>query len=106
MGQYELNNALEEEPFDWLKEIYSRGTYDKKDLVAESTNQTFPCITCNDHKNILNPAMWVPAFLRKSSTTTWDVFNINFKQTVHNLEWNGDEGPKNLWGFYYKCPNA
>jgi hypothetical protein len=30
MGQYELDNALEEEPFDWLKEIDSRGTYDKK----------------------------------------------------------------------------
>jgi hypothetical protein len=106
MGQYELNDALEEEPFNWLKEIDSRGTYDKKDLLAESTNQTFPCIACNDHKNILNPATWVPAFLCKSSPTTWDVFDVNFERTVHNLEWNGDEGLENLWGLYYKCPNA
>ncbi len=106
MGQYKLDNALEEEPFNWLKKIDSRGTYDKKDILAESTNQTFPCTACNDHKNILNPATWVPAFLRKSSTTTWDVFNVNFEQTVHDYEWNGDEGLKNLWGLYYKCPNA
>jgi hypothetical protein len=106
MGQYELDNALEEEPFDWLKKIDSRGTYDKKDLLAESTNQTFPCIACNDHKNILDPATWVPEFLRKSSATTWDVFDIDFEQTVHDLEWNGDEGLKNLWGLYYKCPDA
>jgi hypothetical protein len=76
MGQYELDDALEEEPFDLLKEIDSRGTYDKNNFLAESTNQTFPCITCNDHKNILDPATWVPAFLRKSSATTWDIFGI------------------------------
>jgi hypothetical protein len=86
MGRSEPDNAFDEEPFDWLKEIDNRGTYDKKDLLAESTNQTFPCITCNNHKNILNPSTWVPAFLRKSSTTTWDVFDVNFDQTVHNLE--------------------
>jgi hypothetical protein len=50
--------------------------------------------------------MWVPAFLRKSSTTTWDVFDVDFNQTVHDFEWNGDEGLKNLWGLYYKCPDA
>jgi hypothetical protein len=86
MGQYKLDNALEEEPFDLLKEIDSRGTYDKKDLLAESTNQTFPCIACNDHKNILDPATWVPAFLCKSSATAWDEFDVNFEQTVHDLE--------------------
>jgi hypothetical protein len=106
MGRSEPNDAFEEEPFNLLKEIDSRGTYDKKDLLVESTNQTFPCIACNDHKNILDPSTWVPAFLRKSSTTTWDVFDVNFDQTVHNLEWNGDEGLENLWGLYYKCPDA
>ncbi len=46
MGRYEPDNAFEEEPFDWLKEVDSRDTYDKKDLLIESTNQTFPCIAC------------------------------------------------------------
>jgi hypothetical protein len=44
--------------------------------------------------------------LRKSSATTWDVFDVNFEQIVHDLEWNGDEDLKNLWGLYYKCPNV
>jgi hypothetical protein len=106
MGWSKPNNLFEEEPFNWLKKIDSKGTFDKKDLLAESTNQTFPCIACNDHKNILDPSTWVPAFLHKLSTTTGDVFNVNFDQTVQNLEWNGDEGLKNLWGLYYKCPDA
>jgi hypothetical protein len=38
MGQYKLNDVLEEEPFNWLKKIDSRGTYNKRDLLAESTN--------------------------------------------------------------------
>jgi hypothetical protein len=101
MGRFKPDNAFEEEPFNWLKEVDSRGTYDKKDLLAESTNQTFPCAACNDHKNILNPSTWVPAFSRKSSATTWDVFNVDFNQTVHDLEWEGDEGLDNLWGLYY-----
>ena len=106
MRRFKPDNAFEEEPFNWLKEVDSRGTYDKKDLLAESTNQTFPCIACNDHNNILDPSTWVPAFLRKSSATTWDVFNVDFDQTVHDLEWEGDEGLNNLWGLYYKCPDA
>ncbi len=106
MGGYKPDNPFEEEPFNWLKEVESRGTYDKKDLLAESTNQTFPCVACNDYKNILDPSIWVPAFLRKSSATTWDVFNVDFNQTVHDLEWEGDEGLDNLWGLYYKCPDA
>jgi hypothetical protein len=99
MGRFKPDDTFEEEPFDWLKEVDSRGTYDKEDLLAESTNQTFPCIACNDHKNILNPSTWVPAFLCKSSATTWEVFNVDFNQTVHNLEWEGDEGLHNLWGY-------
>jgi hypothetical protein len=102
MGWYEPDDAFEEEPFNWLKEVDSRGTYDEKDLLAESTNQTFPCIACNDHNNIFDPFTWVPAFLCKSSATTWDVFNVDFNQTVHDLEWEGDESLDSLWGLYYK----
>jgi hypothetical protein len=98
MGWYKPDNAFEEEPFDWLKEVDSRGTYDEMDLLAESTNQTFPCVTCNDHKNIFDPSTWVPAFLRKSSATTWGVFKVDFDQRVYDLEWEGDEGLDNLWG--------
>jgi len=98
MEQYEPEDAMEGESFEWMKEVESRGTFEIKDLLAVSINQIFPCVTCNNQKNILDPSTWVPAFLRKSSATTWDVFNIDFDQTVHDLEWEGDNGLGNLWG--------
>jgi len=94
------------ESLKWMKEVESRGTFDKKDLLAKPINRIFPCIACNDQKNILNPSTWVPAFLRKSSATTWDVLNVNLDPMVHDLEWEGDDGLENLWGLYYKFPDT
>jgi len=106
MGRYEPDEEFEMESFKWMKEVESRGTFDKKDLLTESINCSFPCVACNDKKNILDPSTWVPAFLRKSSATTWDVLNMDFDQMVHVLEWGGDDGLENLWGLYYKFPGA
>jgi hypothetical protein len=33
---------------------------------------------------------------------TWDVLNVDFDHMVHDLEWEGDDGLKNLWGLFYK----
>jgi hypothetical protein len=70
MGWYEPDEELEMKSFKWMKEVESRGAFDKKDLLAEPINRIFPCVACNDQKNILNPSTWVPAFLHKSSATT------------------------------------
>jgi len=83
MGRYEPDEEFEMESFKWMKEVESRGTFIKKDLLAESINRIFPCIACNDQKNILNPSTWVLAFLRKSSATTWDILIVDFDQMVH-----------------------
>jgi hypothetical protein len=83
----------------------SRGKYDKKNLLAEPVSQMFPCIACNDHKNILDSSTWVPAFLRKASANSWEVFDIDLNQMANGIEWEGDEGLDNLWGLYYKCPD-
>jgi hypothetical protein len=37
---------------------------------------------------------------------TWDVLNVDFDHVVHDLEWDGDSGLENLWGLYYKFPDA
>jgi hypothetical protein len=34
------------------------------------------------------------------------VFDEDFNKIGHELDWNGDEGLKNLWGRYYRCPDA
>jgi hypothetical protein len=100
MGRYEPDEALELDSFKWMKEVESRGTFDITDLLAEPINRIFPCVACNDQKNIRDRSTWIPAFLRKSSATTWDVLNVDFDHVVHNLEWEGDNGLENLWGLY------
>ena len=102
MGHYEPDEELELDSFKWMKEVESRGTFDITDLLAEPINRIFPCDACNDQKNILDHSIWVPAFLRKSSAMTWDVLNVDFDHMVHDLEWEGDDGLKNLWGLFYK----
>ena len=106
MGCSEPDEELELDSFKWLKEVERRGTFDITDLLAEPISRMFPCIACNDQKNILDHSTWVPAFLRKSSATTWDILNIDFDHMVHDLEWDGDDGLENLWGLYYKLPDA
>jgi hypothetical protein len=34
------------------------------------------------------------------------VFDEDFSKIGPELDWNGDEGLKNLWGIYYGCPDA
>ncbi len=105
MGRFKPGDASEVEKFEWLNKIDIGGTYDKEELLAAPTNQIFPCIVCNDHRNI-HTATWALAFLHKSSGITWDIFNVNFDQALHKLDWSGDEGLKNLWGLYFKYPDA
>jgi hypothetical protein len=44
--------------------------------------------------------------LRKANNTTWEVFDKDFSEIGPELDWNGDEGLKNLWRRYYRCPDA
>jgi hypothetical protein len=78
----------------------------KKDLLAALVNQIFPCIACSDHKNAHDPSTWLPIFLQKSSTTTWELFDIEFSEVGGpNLAWDGDDSLGKLWGLYYKRPD-
>jgi hypothetical protein len=71
-GRYKPDEEMNLDSFEWIKEVESRGTFDIKDLLDEPTNRIFPCIACNDQKNILDCSTWILAFLRKSSETTWE----------------------------------
>jgi hypothetical protein len=89
----------------WLQEITRNQTYDKTNLLAALVTQIFPCIACSNNKNVHDPSTWIPIFLRKSSMTTWEIFDIDFGEVGPDLEWDGDDGLGKLWGLYYKCPN-
>jgi hypothetical protein len=81
-----------------LNEINLIRSYDKPELLSALINQNFPCIACSNHKNISDPQTWVLIFLRKSRTTSWELFDTDFNEIGHVLEWDGDEGLGNLWG--------
>jgi hypothetical protein len=106
MRRFEPEEALVTDTFKWIKEVESRGTVELTDLLAEPVNRIFPCVACIDQKNILDRSTWLPAFLRKSSASTWDVLNVDFDPVVHDLQWEGDEGLENMWGLYYKFPDT
>jgi hypothetical protein len=88
---------------DWLHEIEINNTFNASLLFAAPITQVFPCVAC---KNINNPTTWVPVFLWKTSNNTWEVFDKDFSNIGPELDWNGDEGLKNLWGRYYGYPDA
>jgi hypothetical protein len=46
-----------------LHEINKNQTFGKADLISALINQIFPCVVCNNHKNINNPSAWLPIFL-------------------------------------------
>jgi hypothetical protein len=91
---------------NWLNEINLIQPYDKPELLSTLINQIFPCGACSNHKKISNPKTWVPIFLQKSSTTSWELFDADFDKLGHVLEWDGNKGLGNLWGLYYWFPDA
>jgi hypothetical protein len=79
--------------------------YDKPELLSAPISQIFPCVACNNHKKINDPQTWVPIFLWKSGITSWELFDADFDELGHVLEWEGDKGLGNLWGLYYRFPD-
>ncbi len=98
----DFNSGQVEDLPDWLHEIEKNNTYDTSLLLAAPITQVFPCVAC---KNINNPTTWIPFFLWKTNNTTWEVFDEDFSRIGPESDWNCDEGLKNLWGRYYRCPN-
>jgi hypothetical protein len=89
-----------------LYEIGNNKIFGKADLISALINQNFPCIECNNHKNINNPSAWFPVFLWKSGIATWKLFDVNLPDICNELVWDGDGGLGNMWVTYNKCPDV
>ncbi len=63
---------------NWLHEIGNNQTFGKAYLISALINQIFPCIACNNHKNIKDPSTWFPVFLLKLGIATWELFDVDF----------------------------
>ncbi len=95
----------EDELPNWLNEINLIQSYDNPELLSAPISQIFPCVACNNHKKISDSQTWVPIILRNSGITIWELFDADFDDLGHVLEWDGDEGLGNLWGLYYQFPD-
>ncbi len=95
----------EDELPNWLNQINLIQSYGKPELLSAPISQIFPYVACNNHKKINDSQTWVPIFLRKSGITSWELFDADFNDLGHVLEWNGDKGLRNLWGLYYRFPD-
>jgi hypothetical protein len=62
----------------WLHEISNNQMVGKADLISTLITQVFPCVACNNHKNIKGPSAWLPVFLWKSCVATWELFDVDF----------------------------
>jgi hypothetical protein len=56
---FKRNAIKEDELPNWLNEINLIRLYDKPELLSALINQFFPCIACNNYKNINNHQTWV-----------------------------------------------
>ena len=43
--------------------------------------------------------------MRKSGATAWEVFDNFFEETRPDMDWDGNDGLRNMWDQYYMCPN-
>jgi hypothetical protein len=71
---------------DWLHEIETNKAYNASHLLVAPITQVFPCVACNNHKNINNPTTWIPVFLQKTNNTTWEVFDKDFSEIGPKLD--------------------
>jgi hypothetical protein len=92
----------------WLEHVAKlNGTeYDLTDLSDACLGALFLCIMCTDDSNIHDMSNWSPAFLRKVRKHVWEVFYEGLANVIEELEWDSDEGLKNLWGMYYMFPQS
>ena len=92
----------------WLEHVAKlNGTeYDLTDFSDACLGSLFPCIMCTDDSNIHDMSNWSPAFLRQVRKHVWEVFGEGLANVIEELEWNSDDGLKNLWGMYYMFPQS
>ena len=90
---------------DWLQEMIDIQAYGIPHLLSAPITKCFPCIACNNHIDVTDPHGWSRAFLRKLGAFAWEVFDKSFEEIGPDMEWDGNDGLRNMWDQYYKCPD-
>ena len=90
---------------DWLQEMIDIQAYGIPHLLSAPITKCFPCVACNNYINVTDPRGWSRAFLRKSGAFAWEVFDNFFEEIGPDMEWDGNDGLRNMWDQYYMCPD-
>ena len=99
-----LGRQIDDLP-DWLQEMIDNPAYGLSYLLSAPIAKCFPCITCNNQIDVTDPRGWIRAFLRKSGATAWEVFDKFFEEIGPDMDWDSDDGLRNMWDRYYMCPD-
>ena len=90
---------------DWLQEMIDNQVYSIPSLLSAPITKCFPCIACNNCIDVTDPRGWSCAFLWKSGAATWEVFDTKIKEIGPDMDWDGNNGLRNMWDQYYRCPD-
>ena len=90
---------------DWLQEMIDIQAYGIPHLLSAPITKCFPCVAYNNHINETDPRGWSRTFLRKSGAFAWEVFDKHFEKIGPDMEWDGNDGLRNMWDWYYRCPD-
>ena len=71
-------------------------------LVQQKIRAKVPVANCMNIKDITNHRSFVPAILVKIGKNTWEVMDENDDHLIQQLDWDGDDGIKNMVSMYIK----
>ncbi len=103
--QSPLRRQIDDLP-DWLQEeMIDNQAYGASHLLSAPVTKCFSCIACNNRIDVTDPRGWSRAFLRKLGATAWEVFDNFFEEIGPDMDWDGNDGLRNTWDQYYRCPD-
>jgi hypothetical protein len=79
----------------------------KEELQTAKNGWSFPIAYCTDTTDITSPSNFMPMILKKIKQDKFQLYLPNLTDQFGNvIDWDGDNGLENTWGYYHKYPDA
>jgi hypothetical protein len=79
----------------------------KEELQTAKNGRSFPIAYCTDTTAITSPSNFMPMILKKIKQDKFQLYLPNLTDQFGNvIDWDGDNGLDNTWGYYHNYPDA
>jgi hypothetical protein len=79
----------------------------KEELRTAKNGRSFPIAYCTDTTDITSPLNFTPMILKKIKQDKFQLYLPNLtNQFGNDIDWDGDNGLNNTWGYYHRYPDA